>query len=105
VAKFKFEPISSFWTTVRIVRPDGDVQEFEGQFVYLDDEAWKKCEGLPASEFLTKHWTGWKGILASDDSELPWSAEQRDLFLKHSYISNGVLGAYTIARQGLRAKN
>jgi hypothetical protein len=105
MAKFKFAAIVNFWTTVTVTTPGGEQQEFEGQFVYLDDKQWDEKGKLPPLEFLQQHWVGWKGILDTDDQEIPFSPDQRDRLLGHAYIIQALLGAHGAARAGLRAKN
>jgi hypothetical protein len=105
MAKFKFEPIARFWAPVKIVRPDGAEQEFEAEFVYLDDAQWAELGTMKSVDFLARHWTGWRGVVGADDRELPFSEAQRDQLLSHSYITTQVIGAYVTARQGVRAKN
>ena len=105
MASFKFEKISTFTNTVRVMRPDGVEQEFKASFVYLDDEAWTKIGAEPTGDFLRKHWTGWEDIVGADDKPMPFSEAQRDQLLAHSYITQAVLASYIAGRQGQRAKN
>lgn len=102
---FKFIPVTTFWAPVKIVLPGGEEQEFEGEFVYIDDAAWVAAQKMTNGDFLRAHWTGWRGIVDEDDKALPFSEAQRELLLGHSYIAAGVLAGYATARQGLRAKN
>lgn len=103
--KFKFEAISTFKTTIVVTLPDGEQQSFTGTFMYLDDAANQEAVKLSNAEMLKQVWTGWDGIVGPDDKPLAFSAEQRELFLRHTYISNAVVSAYVQARAGLRAKN
>jgi hypothetical protein len=105
MAKFKFAAIANFWTAVKVTTPNGDVQEFQGQFVYLDDKQWAEKGQLHMLDFLRQHWIGWTGIAGADDQEIPFSEDQREVFLGHNYISSAVLAAYNDARAGQRAKN
>lgn len=102
---FKFVPIESFKTTVKLMLPTGEEQQFTATFAYLDDKAAEEVARLPAADLLRKVWTGWEDIVGPDDKPLPFAAEQRELFLGHAFIVNGVVLEYFRARQGLRAKN
>jgi hypothetical protein len=103
--KFKFEAISTFKTDVEVTLPNGEQQTFTGAFTYLDDEANEEAVKASNAELLRKVWIGWDGIVDADDKPLAFSAEQRDLLLRHLYIHNAVVSAYVQARAGLRAKN
>lgn len=104
--KFRFAQISTFKAPVTIMTPGGDEQKFVAEFLYLDDKANSEAVLLGNEELLRLVWKGWNDeIVDADDKPLPFSTEQRELFLKHSFITNAVVSDYVRARLGIRAKN
>lgn len=105
MARFKFAAITSFWAPVKVITPGGEEQEFEAQFVYLDDKGWAGKQQVPTLDFLREHWTGWQGIVGADERAIDYSVEKRDELLDHSFVALAVITAYREARMGQRAKN
>lgn len=104
--KFKFEPISTFKAPVTILTPGGEEQSFVATFLYLDDKANDEAVKLGNSDLLRKVWKGWDDDVTDGDGKpLPFSTEQLELFLEHSFITNAVVTHYVRSRMGLRAKN
>lgn len=104
--KFKFKEIVTFKAPVTITTPGGEEQSFVGEFLYLDDQANDMAVKLGNEDLLRQVWKGWnEDIVGEDDKPLPFSEAQRELFLKHSFITNGVVLHYVRGRMGLRAKN
>lgn len=102
---FTYKIPQTFWAIVTVVTPDGDEQKFSAQFNYLDDKTWSEQSQKPAADFLRDNWIGWKGIVGEDKADVPFSPEQREIFLAHAYIGLPVIAAYSQSRQGIRQKN
>lgn len=102
---FKFVPIETFTAPVTLITPGGEAQTFKAVFSYLDDKANDEAVKLDNTELLRNIWKGWSEINDDQDKPLPYSDDQRELFLRHTYITNAVVTAYVNSRAGLRPKN